>query len=219
MVRYPSACALLFLVCTVGCLDTDLGGTGSASCGPNGSCQSSDCYARCYCETQDTGTCERQCGARGVRVQDLDESAWTTEWAAFEDEVVRLTNDARAEGGCCASRCFPSTPPLMADPLLTRASRAHAFDMIERGYFAHDAPDGRSPFDRMREAGFRGCALGENIAAGQRTPAEVFMSWRDSPGHCANMLSPSFDSIGVGYRPAPGQRLGHFWVQNFGAAP
>jgi uncharacterized protein YkwD len=130
---------------------------------------------------------------------------------------VRLTNMERARGGCCKEKgCFPPSSALQADALLTSSARAHALDMAEQMYFSHASMDGRTPFDRMREAGFRGCAMGENIAAGQPTPESVVADWRESPGHCAIMLSPAFERIGVGYRPAPTSSTPHFWVQNFG---
>jgi uncharacterized protein YkwD len=150
-------------------------------------------------------------------VQDLDESQWLPQWQMFEDEVVRLTNEARADGGCCGDEgCFRAAAPLSVDALLVRAARAHALDMVERGYFDHVSPDGLTPFDRIREAGFRGCAMAENIAAGQETAARVVAGWRDSPGHCANMLESGLERIGVGYQPAPNQEPPHVWVQNFG---
>jgi hypothetical protein len=208
---------VLLALCTAGCVDDD-GLSTSGGCPPGGSCSGgSDCYSRCYCESESTSQCEQECGPRGTRVQDLDEAEWLAEWIAFEEEVVRLTNEERARGGCCGGEgCFSPASALEVEPMLTRAARAHALDMAEQMYFDHDSMDGRSPFDRMREAGFRGCAMGENIAAGQSTPEQVVDGWRDSPGHCANMLAPGFERIGVGYRPAPAQPTPHFWVQNFG---
>lgn len=210
--------ALIVAVVAAGCLEDGVSDSGGFGCGPGGTCQgASDCYSGCYCETGDSASCEAECGPRGVRVHDLDESAWNADWVAFEDEVLRLTNELRAQGACCGGEgCFAAAPALEPDARLRQAARAHALDMAEREYFAHDAPDGRSPFDRMREAGFRGCAMGENIAAGQPDAQAVIESWRDSPGHCANLLSPNFERIGVGYRPDPGSRTPHVWVQNFG---
>jgi uncharacterized protein YkwD len=206
---------LLLALCLSACLVDDGLGPGTEVCS---ACSgANDCYSRCYCERESTAQCEQQCGPRGTRVQDLDESEWQAQWEEFESEVVRRTNELREEGGCCGDEgCFPSTPALQSDTNLTRSARAHALDMAEQDYFMHDSRDGRSPFDRMREAGFGGCAMGENIAAGQASPEVVVDGWRDSPGHCANMLSPMFDRIGVGYRPAPGQDTPHVWVQNFG---
>ena len=38
--------------------------------------------------------------------------------------------------------------------------------------------------------------IGENIACGQRSPAEVVDGWMNSPGHRANILKPDFTHIG-----------------------
>jgi hypothetical protein len=57
-------------------------------------------------------------------------------------------------------------------------------------------------------------ALGENIAAGQETPAEVMSAWMGSPGHRANILATATWEVGVGY--ATGGRYGHYWSNDFG---
>ena len=177
-----------------------------------------DCFARCLCESASRERCEAQCGASTApRVSDLDESGWPASSAAFEEQVLSLTNEARAQGGCCGAQgCFDASAPLTLEPALRTSARAHALDMAQRDYFDHDTPEGLSPFDRMREAGYRGCALGENIAAGQRAPQEVLESWLGSPGHCANMLQPGFRVLGVGYARTDAGSLHDFWVQNFG---
>jgi uncharacterized protein YkwD len=88
--------------------------------------------------------------------------------------------------------------------------------MAEQNYFAHESPNGDTLADRARAAGFAGCAMGENIAQGQDTPEEVVQGWMDSDGHCANILSGSFDSLGVGFFDDPGAETRQLWVQNFG---
>ncbi|WP_250289836.1 CAP domain-containing protein, partial [Frankia sp. CiP1_Cm_nod1] len=120
-------------------------------------------------------------------------------------EVVALTNAERARAGCAA---------LMADRRLTAAAQAHSADMSTRDYFSHDSLDGRTPFQRMAEAGYGFSAAAENIAAGQRTPAEVVRGWMNSAGHRANILNCSLRQIGVGY--ATGGRYGTYWTQDFG---
>ena len=69
----------------------------------------------------------------------------------------------------------------------------------------------------MERAGYSFQAAGENIAAGQTTPQEVVDGWMQSPGHCSNIMSPSFTEIGVGYVLAPQGQLPHYWTQTFGA--
>ena len=88
--------------------------------------------------------------------------------------------------------------------------------MAAQGFFSHRGLEGESPTDRMKGAGYKGMAFGENIAAGQRTPDEVMRSWMESPGHCANILSPIYTELGVSYLKREGSRLRVYWVQNFG---
>ncbi|MCF7844264.1 MAG: CAP domain-containing protein [Kiritimatiellales bacterium] len=52
-------------------------------------------------------------------------------------------------------------------------------------------------------------AVGENIAKGQLTPAQVHEDWMNSPGHRANILNPQFEEVGIGL-------FGDVWAQNFG---
>jgi uncharacterized protein YkwD len=51
-------------------------------------------------------------------------------------------------------------------------------------------------------AGYASGTWGENIAAGQRTPAEVVSSWMNSEGHRANILNSQFTEIGIGMVPS-----------------
>ena len=56
--------------------------------------------------------------------------------------------------------------------------------------------------------------IGENLAAGQATPAQVMADWMESAGHRANILEASFVELGVGVRT--GGTYGTYWVQEFG---
>lgn len=140
---------------------------------------------------------------------------WTALWARpftpadltrTASEVVDLTNRERTRHGL---------PPLAVDPLLTTAAQAHSADMIARAFYSHTAPDGSQPWDRAAAAGSRRRSIGENIACGQRSPAEVVDGWMNSPGHRANILKPGFTHIGIGF--AGGGTAGTYWTQLFGA--
>lgn len=141
---------------------------------------------------------------------------WTAVWARpftpdglrrLASEVIALTNAERA-----AARLAPLVP----DPRLTAAAQAHSDDMVARDFYAHTSPEGRQPWDRAATAGAAHRGIGENIACGQRGPAEVVRGWMNSPGHRANILKPDFTHIGVGY--ATGSRAGTYWTQVFGAS-
>ncbi|MFG2500646.1 sigma-70 family RNA polymerase sigma factor [Streptomyces sp. NPDC048441] len=124
---------------------------------------------------------------------------------SYGQEVTRLVNVERAKSGCGA---------LTQNSKLGKAAQGHSDDMAERDFFDHTNPDGDDPGDRVTAAGYRWSTYGENIAAGQGTPAAVMDSWMKSPGHRANILNCSFKEIGIGYRQGAG---GPWWTQNFGA--
>ena len=106
-----------------------------------------------------------------------------------ENEVIRLVNAERARAGL---------PALKANWQLSRVARYKSADMANRGYFSHTSPTYGSPFRMMESFGLRFSAAGENIAYGQRTPAEVMRDWMNSPGHRSNILSRIYTEIGVG---------------------
>ena len=119
----------------------------------------------------------------------------------FEYQVITLTNTERMKYGL---------PALSYDASLCRIAGLKSQDMKERRYFSHQSPTYGSPFQMMKDNGIKYRTAAENIAMGQRTPAEVVAAWMDSPGHRANILNPSFDSIGVGYVAD-----GNYWTQMF----
>ncbi|MGP9022405.1 CAP domain-containing protein [Streptomyces sp. BR1] len=139
---------------------------------------------------------------------------WTALWARplsadglrrTVAEVVALTNGHRATAGL---------RPLADDTRLASAAQAYSTDMAERGFYSHTSPEGLEPWDRARAAGAAHRGIGENIACGQRTAAEVVEGWMNSPGHRANILKPDFTHIGIGF--AGGGRAGTYWTQLFG---
>jgi uncharacterized protein YkwD len=147
---------------------------------------------------------------------------WDPMWVQFEEEVLMRTNEARAQGATCGDEgSFGPAGPLVMNAELRCSARLHSQDMGEAGYFAHDSQNGDDPFDRMDAAGYEGRLMGENIAKGQQTPAEVVDGWMNSPGHCKNIMTAGFSDIGIGYWQGEadsqwfnGNKL---WTQNFGA--
>jgi uncharacterized protein YkwD len=116
--------------------------------------------------------------------------------------VVDLVNAERA------SHCGA----VAVDDRLATAAQRHSDDMAAHDYFSHTSLNGDTLADRAEAAGFTGGTLGENIAAGQRTPQDVMAAWMDSPGHRANILNCDYTVIGVGLN-----QDGWYWTQMFGA--
>jgi uncharacterized protein YkwD len=142
-----------------------------------------------------------------------------TSGAAFESEVLALVNQHRAAGATCGGTPYGPAAALVMNAELRSAARGHSQDMATRDYFSHTSLDGRTFDQRIRDAGYSGSfPLGENIAAGQSTPEAVVSGWMGSPGHCTNIMSAGFRSIGVGYAFQSSSTYRHYWTQNFGGS-
>ncbi len=85
-------------------------------------------------------------------------------------------------------------------------------------FFSHTSLDGRTFTQRIQNAGYLGSPLGEDIAGGYLTPQAVFDSWMASPGHCANIMSGSFQSVGIGYFFLASPPFGQYWTADFGGS-
>jgi uncharacterized protein YkwD len=106
----------------------------------------------------------------------------------LELQMLELVNGERAAAGL---------RPLKIDPALTQAARKHSADMFARGYFSHYTPEGKSPFDRMRESEVRFLIAGENLALAPSVPL-AHVGLMNSPGHRANILRRQFGRVGIG---------------------
>ncbi|MEM7064890.1 MAG: CAP domain-containing protein [Cyanobacteria bacterium P01_B01_bin.77] len=130
---------------------------------------------------------------------------------AFEQEVLRLTNNFRRENGL---------QDLVLDQNLDKAADNHSRDMARQDYFSHTGKNGSKPWDRAETAGYESRFVGENIAAGQRSAQAVVNGWINSPGHRANMLNADYNEIGVGHyfleNDTGSTNYNHYWTQLFG---
>ena len=126
--------------------------------------------------------------------------------AAYENEVVALTNAQRT-----ANRC----PALRSDARLVAAARAHSADMVQQGFFSHTGSNGSNFVAREIAAGYpRRGPSAENIAWGYRTPRDVVTGWMNSPGHRANILNCESVAVGVGLVYESDGTA--YWTQDFG---
>ena len=131
--------------------------------------------------------------------------------------VLCLHNQTRAQDGL---------PALKPNAKLAKAALAHSADMVQEGYFDHDAPSGATFVDRILGAGYvrkdQGWTLGENLAWGTgdlSTPAGVMQAWMNSAGHKANILKRAYREVGIGIRlgvPSDGG-VGATFTLDFGA--
>jgi uncharacterized protein YkwD len=121
-----------------------------------------------------------------------------------ERRMLEMVNQERRKVGLA---------PLKNDEPLKQVGRAHSADMLKRGYFSHNTPEGVDPFERMEQAGIVYETAGENLA--YAPTVEIAMTGlMNSPGHKANILKPEYRLLGVGCMDA-GVR-GKMFSQEFG---
>jgi uncharacterized protein YkwD len=97
-----------------------------------------------------------------------------------------------------STRTRAHVPPLKVNLALAKAAQRKATDMAARGYFSHDTPDGRTPWDFMAQTGYTYSTAAENLAEGAADVAELKNLWMNSSGHKQNILSRKFTETGVG---------------------
>ena len=128
----------------------------------------------------------------------------TGEFAAFQKEVVRLVNVERQKQGL---------GKLSLNAKLSNVATLKSQDMINKNYFDHTSPTYGSSFDMMKQFNISYKTAGENIAKGQKTPAEVVKAWMNSQGHRENILNKNYTEIGIGVAKDANGTL--YWTQMF----
>ena len=139
--------------------------------------------------------------------------------AEVQVRVLALVNETRAKPQRCGAQAFAAVQPLRLNPALYGIANAHAADMARHDYFSHTGRDGSTVDGRATRAGYPWRAIGENIAAGQMTADTVVRGWINSPGHCANIMSPAFREMGAAFVVNTQSSQGIYWAQVFGATP
>ena len=117
--------------------------------------------------------------------------------------LVELTSVRRREADA-------GLEPLETDPELLPAARAHALDMLQRGYFDHVTPGGLNPSDRVALLHRRSVGgVGENLAEHRGLSAEqleaqvgplalkLIDSLMQSPAHRENILNSEYTHLAI----------------------
>jgi uncharacterized protein YkwD len=137
-----------------------------------------------------------------VSVSSAHACGWThvkldpTNAAKVSRATVCLLNRQRAHHGL---------HKLRSSTKLRTAATTHSQDMVAEGYFEHDGPNGDTLISRAQQVGYlshvRSWSLAENIGYGDGsngTAAGIVHAWMHSPGHRANILTPTSRDAGVG---------------------
>ena len=116
-----------------------------------------------------------------------------------DPEATRLESELLTEVN--AVRAQWHLIPLARVPAVDLVARGHSGDMVARGYFAHESPEGKNALDRLASGHVEGFSMAaENIGQTNKTsPAsEIVEAWLRSPVHRTNLLAPAFNTTGIG---------------------
>ncbi|MBM3910228.1 MAG: CAP domain-containing protein [Thaumarchaeota archaeon] len=151
----------------------------------------------------------------------------------IENLIYQYTNEQRTRNGLAA---------LANDASLASIARSHSEDMAANGYMSHTNLDGKDPSDRAASVGYS-CykdygtyytyGVAENIAQNwlytsymtsgiytsynwhteESLAKEIVGGWMESPGHRQNILTSTYDRIGIGVGIASNDAV--YSTQNF----
>jgi uncharacterized protein YkwD len=115
----------------------------------------------------------------------------------YNKAVARPTLEVAMLDMINKERIKAGVKPLKMDPALVPLARTQSNDMFRRGYFSHVNPEGKDPFQRMKDSSIQFIAAGENLALAQ-TVEIAHRNLMNSPGHRANILNPAYGRVGIG---------------------
>lgn len=102
-------------------------------------------------------------------------------------QLLLLVNQKREANGL---------PPLILNEKLSLAAIDKAKDMFAKNYWAHDSPDGETPWVFIKRSGYNYVYAGENLARGFDNTDNVVNAWMASAKHKANLLSQNYRDVG-----------------------
>jgi uncharacterized protein YkwD len=108
--------------------------------------------------------------------------------AIYAAVLVNLTNQ---------NRVAANVAELTVNPLLEKAAQMKADDMASKSYFAHNTPDGKTPWYWFEQAGYEYVYAGENLAVNFENSEDVETAWMNSRGHFLNIMNPKYTEIGI----------------------
>lgn len=132
---------------------------------------------------------------------DRDNTAYTTQVRSYAEEVLELVNEERAKRGIAPLK-------LMDELMEDAAIRAEEITIK----MSHTRPNGEPCSSLIKQGKY---TVGENIAGGAATPAEVVDLWMHSDGHRANILNVDYEELGVGYAYRENSTYKYYWGQMF----
>ena len=122
----------------------------------------------------------------------------STGYKPQEVEMIEILNVQREKIGL---------HKLTENGLLNLSARNKACDMGNKSYFSHISPDGKQPWEFIKDAGYLYNHAGENISKNNDIK-KAMVDFMNSQEHKDNILSQNYKEVGVGI-------CGEYLVQHF----
>ena len=167
-------------------------------------------------------------GNKKTEVIKTDENEKNTEITAKIDEEVKnvfnLTNSFRTgneafylnEDNSSTTNLVGKLGKLTLDEDLCKAAQIRANEIVSK--FSHTRPNGSNCFTVLKELSISYSAVGENIAAGNKSGERTFLQWKEDnekysgQGHRRNMLGKNFTRIGIAYAYDANSTYKYYWA-------
>ena len=105
---------------------------------------------------------------------------------------------------------------LTLDEDLCKAAQIRANEIVSK--FSHTRPNGSDCFTVLEDLSISYSAVGENIAAGNKSDEKTFLQWKEDnenysgQGHRRNMLGKNFTKIGIAYAYDANSTYKYYWA-------
>lgn len=103
-------------------------------------------------------------------------------------DMINLTNKSRIEAGLA---------PLAMNEKLAMAAEKKASDMFRFQYFDHNSPNGTTPWDFIKSAGYEYKYAGENLAIDFISAGGAHKALMESSSHRDNILNVNYTELGI----------------------
>jgi cysteine-rich secretory family protein len=103
-------------------------------------------------------------------------------------KVLERTNNERKKSGL---------EPLQYNSVLADSARRKAEDMFQNDYWAHNSPEGKTPWTFFDATGYRYSVAGENLAKDFYNTDSLVKAWMNSPTHRDNIIHQKYKEIGI----------------------
>lgn len=104
------------------------------------------------------------------------------------NKVLTQTNNERIKLGL---------PELTFNSTLSQSAELKAKDMFANDYWAHTSPQGVTPWDFFKSAGYDYSIAGENLAKDFYDTEGLLKAWMNSPTHRDNIIKSKYQEIGI----------------------